>query len=193
MSSAADDAARAHRGVVVEEYLAAHAEHNNAKARTNMLLAQLPALLAELIPLVEARDVLHRRLDKNCGISRPTSGPQSHRDCRSQHQTQALPRTSWSRCHAAPSPTPSRPALRPHANDRRERLSSWAAAPVNGPGAPRSPAASQRSARPNQREDDRAATPSQRRRTATAATTATYRSHPAYQSRCRTPGVPHRE
>jgi hypothetical protein len=29
-----------------------------------MLLAQLPALLAELIPLVEARNELHRRLDQ---------------------------------------------------------------------------------------------------------------------------------
>jgi hypothetical protein len=62
MSRAADDAARAHRGVVAQEYLVAHAEHNSATAQVNVLLAQLPALLAELIPLVEARNELHRRL-----------------------------------------------------------------------------------------------------------------------------------
>jgi hypothetical protein len=64
MSRAADDAARAHRGVVAEEYTAAHKTHNDPKTRVNVLLAQLPDLLAELVPLVAARGELHRRLDQ---------------------------------------------------------------------------------------------------------------------------------
>jgi hypothetical protein len=64
MSRAADDAARANRGVVAEEYLGAHTVHNNPKTRVNVLLAQLPELLTELIPLVEVRNQLHRRLDQ---------------------------------------------------------------------------------------------------------------------------------
>jgi hypothetical protein len=64
MSRAADDTARAHRAVIAEEYLTAHAEHNNSKARVNQLLARLPALLSELVPLVAARDQLHRRLNQ---------------------------------------------------------------------------------------------------------------------------------
>jgi hypothetical protein len=62
MSRAADDAARAHRGVLAEEYLAAHKTHNDPKTRVNQLLEQLPALLEELLPLVAARNPLHRRL-----------------------------------------------------------------------------------------------------------------------------------
>jgi hypothetical protein len=62
MSSTADVAARAHRGVLAEEYLAAHKTHNDPKTRLNQLLAQLPGLLAELVPLLAARDQLHRRL-----------------------------------------------------------------------------------------------------------------------------------
>jgi multidrug efflux pump subunit AcrA (membrane-fusion protein) len=64
MSRAADGAARAHRGVVAEEYLSAHKTHNDTKTRMNVLLAQLPDLLAELVPLVATRDELHRRLDQ---------------------------------------------------------------------------------------------------------------------------------
>ena len=37
-------------------------EHNNAKSRLNQLLEQIPALVAEAIPLVNARNELHRRL-----------------------------------------------------------------------------------------------------------------------------------
>jgi len=62
MSRAADDTARANRAVIAQEYLAAHAVHNNPKTRVNQLLEQLPALLVEIIPLVEARNELHRRL-----------------------------------------------------------------------------------------------------------------------------------
>jgi hypothetical protein len=62
MSRAAEDAARANRAVVAQEYLSAHKTHNDPKTRINQLLEQLPALLAELVPLVAARDELHRRL-----------------------------------------------------------------------------------------------------------------------------------
>jgi hypothetical protein len=62
MSRAADGAARAHRGVIAEEYLSAHKTHNDKVTRVNQLLAQLPELLAELVPLVAARNQLHRRL-----------------------------------------------------------------------------------------------------------------------------------
>jgi hypothetical protein len=62
MGRAYDEMVRARRGVVAQDYLAAHAAHNNAKSRVNVLLAQLPALIAELIPLVAARNELHRRL-----------------------------------------------------------------------------------------------------------------------------------
>ena len=57
-----DDVVRARRGVIAEEYLAAHKVHNDPKTRVNVLLAQLPDLIAELIPLVAARNELHRRL-----------------------------------------------------------------------------------------------------------------------------------
>ena len=62
MSRAYDDIVVARRGVIAEQYLAAHKTHNDPKTRVNVLLAQLPDLLAELIPLVEARNALHRRL-----------------------------------------------------------------------------------------------------------------------------------
>jgi chromosome segregation ATPase len=62
MSRAAEDAARANRAVVAQEYVSAHKTHNDPKTRVNQLLEQLPALLAELNPLVEARNELHRRL-----------------------------------------------------------------------------------------------------------------------------------
>lgn len=64
MSRAADDAARAHRRVTAEEYLAAHKAHNDFLTRVNVLLTQLTETLAELVPLVGARDQLHRRLDQ---------------------------------------------------------------------------------------------------------------------------------
>jgi hypothetical protein len=64
MGRAADDAARARRRVVAEEYVAAHAVHNDRKTRLNQLLEQLPALLAEAIPLLAARNELHGRLDQ---------------------------------------------------------------------------------------------------------------------------------
>ena len=53
---------RARRGVIAEEYLAAHKTHNDKSTRVNQLLAQLPDLIAEVIPLVAARNELHRRL-----------------------------------------------------------------------------------------------------------------------------------
>jgi hypothetical protein len=62
MSRAADDAARARRGVVAEEYLAAHKTHNDPGAKVNVLLEQLTATLVELVPLVDARNQLHGRL-----------------------------------------------------------------------------------------------------------------------------------
>ena len=62
MSRAYDDMVRARRGVVAEEIVAAHQIHNDKSTRVNKLLTQLPDLLAELIPLIAARDVLHRRL-----------------------------------------------------------------------------------------------------------------------------------
>jgi hypothetical protein len=64
MSRAADDAARAQRAVTAQEWLAAHNEHNNPRARVNVLLTQLTDTLAELVPLVAARDRLHRRLEQ---------------------------------------------------------------------------------------------------------------------------------
>ena len=62
MSRAYDDMVRARRGVVAEEIVKAHQIHNSPRTRVNQLLEQLPALLAELIPLIAERDVLHRRL-----------------------------------------------------------------------------------------------------------------------------------
>ena len=62
MSRAYDNMARAHRGVIAQEYLAAHKTHNDAKARVNVLQAELPGLIAEFVELVEARDALHARL-----------------------------------------------------------------------------------------------------------------------------------
>jgi hypothetical protein len=59
-----NDAARAQRAVTAQEWLAAHKEHNNPRARVNVLLTQLTDTLAELVPLVAARDRLHRRLDQ---------------------------------------------------------------------------------------------------------------------------------
>ena len=57
-----DDVVRARRGVVAEQYIAAHAAHNDKSTRVNQILAQLPDLIAEVIPLVAARNELHRRL-----------------------------------------------------------------------------------------------------------------------------------
>jgi hypothetical protein len=68
MSRAADAAARANRAVIAQEYLAAHAVHNNPKTRVNVLLEQLTATMAELVPLVDARDQLHYRLAQECGL-----------------------------------------------------------------------------------------------------------------------------
>ena len=62
MSRAYDDTVRARRGVVAEEIVAAHRIHNDKSTRLNKLLTQLPEMLAEIIPLIAARDVLHRRL-----------------------------------------------------------------------------------------------------------------------------------
>jgi murein L,D-transpeptidase YcbB/YkuD len=60
--SAYDDVVRARRGVVAEEYLAAHKVHNDPKARVNVLQAELPGLIVEFVELAEARDALHARL-----------------------------------------------------------------------------------------------------------------------------------
>ena len=74
-----DDMVRARRGVVAEEYLAAHKVHNDPKSRLNQLLEQIPALLAEAIPLVAARNELHRRLGQELAHfpidERPTIPP----------------------------------------------------------------------------------------------------------------------
>jgi len=74
-----DDMVRARRGVIAEEYLAAHKVHNDPKARLNQLLEQIPALVAEAIPLVAARNELHRRLGQELWhmpqAERPTIPP----------------------------------------------------------------------------------------------------------------------
>ena len=74
-----DDIVRARRGVIAEEYLAAHKVHNDPKARLNQLLEQIPALVAEAIPLVAARNELHRRLGQELWhmpqAERPTIPP----------------------------------------------------------------------------------------------------------------------
>jgi len=57
-----DDVVRARRGVIAQEYLAAHKVHNDPKARVNVLQAELPGLVAEFVELAEARDALHARL-----------------------------------------------------------------------------------------------------------------------------------
>jgi len=62
MSRAYDEIVRARRGVVADEIKAAHAAHNDKSTRLNQILAQLPDLIAEVIPLVAARNQLHRRL-----------------------------------------------------------------------------------------------------------------------------------
>lgn len=48
--------------MIAQEYLAAHKEHNDPATRVNVLLSQLTDIVAELVPLVDARDQLHRRL-----------------------------------------------------------------------------------------------------------------------------------
>jgi len=79
-----DDVVTARRGVIAEEYLAAHAEHNNPKTRVNKLQAELPSLIAEFIELVEARDAQHARLaqefqhfteDERANINIPAGQP----------------------------------------------------------------------------------------------------------------------
>jgi hypothetical protein len=95
MSRAADNAARAQRGVVAQEYLAAHAAHNDKSTRVNKLQAELPSLIAEFIELVEARDAQHARLaqefqhfteDERANINIPAGQPVVGRG-----QTGALP------------------------------------------------------------------------------------------------------
>ena len=79
LGRAYDDIVRARRGVIAEEYLAAHKVHNDPKARLNQLLEQIPALVAEAIPLVAARNELHRRLGQELWhmpqAERPTIPP----------------------------------------------------------------------------------------------------------------------
>ena len=79
-----DDVVRARRGVTAEEYLAAHAAHNNKSTRVNKLQAELPSLIAEFIELVEARDAQHARLaqefqhfteDERANINIPAGQP----------------------------------------------------------------------------------------------------------------------
>ena len=62
MSRAYDQIVRARRGVIAEEIKAAHAAHNDKSTRVNQLLAQLPAMIAEAVALVAARNDVHRRL-----------------------------------------------------------------------------------------------------------------------------------
>ena len=79
-----DDVVRARRGVTAEEYLAAHAAHNDKSTRVNKLQAELPSLIAEFIELVEARDAQHARLaqefqhfteDERANINIPAGQP----------------------------------------------------------------------------------------------------------------------
>ena len=79
-----DEVVTARRGVIAEEYLAAHAEHNNPKTRVNKLQAELPSLIGEFIELVEARDAQHARLaqefqhfteDERANINIPAGQP----------------------------------------------------------------------------------------------------------------------
>jgi hypothetical protein len=68
MSRAADDAARANRAVIAQEYLAAHKTHNDPSTRVNLLLDQLTEIVSELVPLVDARDQLHYRIAQEYGL-----------------------------------------------------------------------------------------------------------------------------
>jgi hypothetical protein len=61
-SRASDAAAAAHRAVVREEYLAAHAAHNDPSSRENVLLAQLTDTVTELVQLIDDRQEQHDRL-----------------------------------------------------------------------------------------------------------------------------------
>jgi len=79
-----DDVVRARRGVTAEEYLAAHAAHNDKSTRVNKLQAELPSLIGEFIELVEARDAQHARLaqefqhfteDERANINIPAGQP----------------------------------------------------------------------------------------------------------------------
>jgi murein L,D-transpeptidase YcbB/YkuD len=84
MGRAHDAIVRARRGVIAEEYLAAHKTHNDPKARVNVLQAELPGLVAEFVELAEARDALHARLaqefqhltaDERAAVNIPTGQP----------------------------------------------------------------------------------------------------------------------
>jgi len=79
-----DDVVRARRGVTAQEYLAAHAAHNDKSTRVNKLQAELPSLIGEFIELVEARDAQHARLaqefqhfteDERANINIPAGQP----------------------------------------------------------------------------------------------------------------------
>jgi hypothetical protein len=57
-----DDAARAHRGVTREQYLAEHARWNAPDEHETTLLAQITAGVTELVDLIGTRKQLHNRL-----------------------------------------------------------------------------------------------------------------------------------
>jgi hypothetical protein len=61
-SRAADEEASAHRAVTADEYLEEWLSYNDPKRREHVLLAQLQAIVAELIPAIDARQQLHDRL-----------------------------------------------------------------------------------------------------------------------------------
>jgi hypothetical protein len=117
-------AARAHRGVIAEEYLAAHNKHNDPNTRVKVLLAELTATLAELVPLVDARDQLYHRL------------AQEYELFPAVEKNLEIPR---GRPITAPSPKPLRQRSQQPATSPRA-APSWAAATASGQGAPRCPA-----------------------------------------------------
>ena len=61
-SRAADLAAAAHVAVVRDEYLRAHAAHNDPESRENVLAARIAADVAELCELVDKRQAQHDHL-----------------------------------------------------------------------------------------------------------------------------------
>ena len=92
MSRAYDDMVRARRGVIAEEIVEAHKMHNGPRTRVNQLLEQLPALLAELIPLIAERDAVHRRLGQELPALAVRRAAQSFPPANpSQRRTQSSP------------------------------------------------------------------------------------------------------
>ena len=81
-----DDVVRARRGVTAEEYLAAHAAHNDKSTRVNQLLEQLPALLksSSTSQRMSGRPSISLQANLSWGAARPERGPSS---CGRQHSS----------------------------------------------------------------------------------------------------------